>query len=180
MSWAFWWIIMNDDRLRFDMNRKLFIDAGKRIKQVREELGLTQKDFVKPLNRKAPSLSQIENGTKKNPGVLIFLEISLVYNVSMDYLFHGSGDMFLNPKTNIDADKRDYIEDIESVEDLLWLFERSRFFKNSIMGYAGKFKYENEAIIKKSIERYIEKSKQEEKNELEKNQHIQGRNKNKQ
>jgi transcriptional regulator with XRE-family HTH domain len=170
----------NEDRLRFDMNNNLFIAVGKRIKQVREALGLTQKNFVKPLNRKGPFLSQIENGTKKNPGVWIFLQISLVYNVSMDYLFHGTGDMFLNPKINIDKDKRDYIEDIDSVEDLIWLFEHSKFFKDSIMGYAGKFKYENEVLIKKSIERYRQKSLQEEKNEQGKNRLIQGKNKKKQ
>jgi len=159
------------------MNNNIFIAVGKRIKQVREALGLTQVDFVKPLNRKAPFLSQIENGTKKNPGVGIFLQISLVYNVSMDYLFHGTGDMFLNPKIKIDKDKRDYIEDIDSVEDLIWLFEHSKFFKDSIMGYAGKFKYENEVLIKKSIERYRKKSLQEEKNEQGKNKLNQEENK---
>jgi transcriptional regulator with XRE-family HTH domain len=169
--------VVNDDRLRFDMNDNLFIAVGKRIKQVREALGLTQRDFVKPLNRKGPFLSQIENGTKKNPGVWIFLQISLVYNVSLDYLFHGTGDMFLNQKTNIDTDKRDYIEDIDSVEDLLWLFEHSKFFKDSIMGYAGKFKYENEVLIKKSIERYRQKRQQEENNERGKNKLNQGKNK---
>jgi transcriptional regulator with XRE-family HTH domain len=167
----------NDDRLRFDMNNNLFIAVGKRVRQVREALGLTQVDFVKPLDRKSAFLSQIENGTKKNPGVWIFLQISSVYNVSLDYLFHGTGHMFLDNKKNSDKDKRDYIEDIDSVEDLLWLFEHSKFFKDSIMGYAGKFKYENDVLIKKSIERYWQKRQQEEKNDQGKNKLNQGKNK---
>jgi transcriptional regulator with XRE-family HTH domain len=181
--WQFFCIIShgyqvdNDDRLRFDMNKNLFIAVGKRIRQVREALGLTQVDFVKPLKRKSAFLSQIENGTKKNPGVRIFFQISFVYNVSMDYLFHGTPPMFLNPKINIDKDKREYIEDIESVEDLVWLFERSKFFKDSIMGYAGKFKYENDVLIKKSIDRYRKKSNQEVKNEQVKSKINQGKNK---
>ena len=159
------------------MNNNLFIAVGKRIRQVREALGLTQVDFVKPLDRRSAFLSQIENGTKKNPGVWIFFQISLVYNVSMDYLFHGTGHMFLNQKINIDKDKPNYIEDIDSVDDLLWLFEHSKFFKDSIMGYAGKFKYENEVLIKKSIDRYRKKSQQEEKNEQDTNKLNQGKNK---
>ena len=156
------------------MNNNLLIDVGKRIRQVREALGLTQVDFVKPLGRKSAFLSQIENGTKKNPGVMIFFKISLVYQVSMDYLFHGIGDMFLKSKKNLEEKPRVYIEDIESIEDMIWLFERSKFFRDSIMGYAGKFKYENEEIIKKSIERYNKKAKQEVKDEWQKNKHNQG------
>ena len=109
---------------------------------------------------------------------MIFFKISLVYQVSMDYLFHGIGDMFLESKKNLDENTRVYIEDIESIEDMLWLFERSKFFRDSIMGYAGKFKYENEEIIKKSIERYNQKAKQEVKNEWQKNKHNQGDTKN--
>lgn len=159
------------------MNKKLFIAVGKRIRQVREALGMTQTDFVKPLDRKSAFLSQIENGTKKNPGVRIFFQISSVYNVSMDYMFHGTGRMFFNPKINIDKDNREYIQDIESVEDLVWLFEHSKFFKDSIMGYAGKFKYENDVLIKKSIERYRKRRNQEEKNEQAKNKLKHGKNK---
>ena len=159
------------------MNNNLFIAVGKRVRQVREALGLTQIEFVKPLDRKAAFLSQIENGTKKNPGVWIFFQVSLVYNVSMDYLFHGTGHMFLNQKINNDNDNRKYIEDIDSVEDLLWLFEHSKFFKDSIMGYAGKFKYENDVLIKKSIERYRKKKQQEEENEQDKNKLNQGKSK---
>jgi transcriptional regulator with XRE-family HTH domain len=158
------------------MNNNLFIAVGKRIRQVREALGLTQAEFARPLNRKAPSLSQIENGTKKNPGVLIFVNISLVYHVSLDYLFHDTGEMFFTEKPKIIEDKREYIADIESVEDLAWFFERSKFFKDSIMGYAGKFKYENEAIITKSIDRYKKKKSLEDKNEQDKNDFKQGKN----
>jgi transcriptional regulator with XRE-family HTH domain len=135
------------------MNKNLSVVIGNRIRKVRETLGLSQKDFVDPLDVTGPFLSQIENGKKTNPGISVFMNISAVYHVSMDYIFHGTGQMFFNDENESKNNYREYIEDIETVEDLLWLFEHSKFFKDSIMGYAGKFKYENDVIIKKSIKR---------------------------
>jgi transcriptional regulator with XRE-family HTH domain len=133
-------------------------DVGMRLKRVRESLGLNQRNFAKPLNFSAPYISQLENGTKKKPGISVFLKITEFYRISLDYLFHATGEMFLTGKEAAELGHREYIEEIETVEDLLWLMKRSTFFKHSVMGYAGKFKYEHDDIIKKSIDQYREKN----------------------
>ena len=146
------------------MNENILIEIGKRVKQTREALRISQKDFAAALGIKASFLSGVEKGKRKTPGVLIFWKISDVFGVSLDYLIRGSGDMFLKgKKVPADNDRdRNYLDDIETIEDLLWFMERSNFFKALVMGYAGKVKYESESMLKKSIERYRAKNEENE------------------
>ena len=129
-------------------------DIGNRLKLIREALGISQKTFAQQIDISPSFISQIEHGNKDNPGVSVFLKIADFYKVSLDYLLKGAGDMFLPTDKKEKDDYREYIEEIETEDDLMWLMERSRFFKDSIMGYAGKFKYEHDDIIRKSTDRY--------------------------
>jgi transcriptional regulator with XRE-family HTH domain len=140
-----------------ELNQDKMKEIGNRLKQVRETLGFNQKNFSEPIDVSSSFISQIEHGNKSNPGVAIFLKIAIFYKISLDYLFQGVGDMLLTGKDDNRKDNRKYIGEIETENDLLWLMERSKFFKDSIMGYAGKFKIENDDLIKKSIERYHKK-----------------------
>lgn len=133
------------------------IEVGSRLKRVRDSLGLIQREFAKPLGHTGPYISQLEKGSKAQPGVTIFFAIADYYKISMDYLFHGIGEMFLADKTPAEPEEREYLEEIENEDDLLWVMKRSKFFKDSIMGYAGKFKYEHDDFIKKSIRQYQKK-----------------------
>jgi transcriptional regulator with XRE-family HTH domain len=142
------------------MNNDLLKAIGHRIKRLRDALGMLQKDFARSIGLSPSNLSHLESGRTKDPGILIFLKIAAQYRVSLEYLLMGNGNMFPNRENPGPARDRREVEEIDSVEDLLWLFERSRFFKDSIMGYAGKFKYENEVIIKKSIDKYYAKQKE--------------------
>ncbi|MGD2093002.1 MAG: helix-turn-helix transcriptional regulator [Candidatus Aminicenantes bacterium] len=133
------------------MKNKTLTVIGKRIKTVREALGMTGKDFARSINIAAPYLSQIERGNKNNPGVSLFYKIARVHNVSLDYLVCGIGDMFITAAHQHSNSQREYVDKIETLDDLYWFLENSTFFRNIVMGYAFKLHLENEDIIKKSL-----------------------------
>lgn len=133
------------------MKNKTLTVIGKRVKMVREALGMTGKDFARSLNIAAPYLSQIERGNKNNPGVAIFSKIAKVHNVSLDYLVSGIGEMFINGSHRQAGSRREYVDKIETLDDLYWFLENSAFFRNIIMGFAFKLHFENEEMIKRSL-----------------------------
>lgn len=59
---------------------------SKRIKELRESLGMSQADFAKSVNTSQTTLSSYEN-TDKTPSLDIVKEIASKYNVSLDWLF---------------------------------------------------------------------------------------------
>jgi transcriptional regulator with XRE-family HTH domain len=125
-------------------------DIGDRIKEIRKKLRLPQKEMAAGLNTSSSYLSEIESG-KANPGPGFFLDLSDVYNVSIEYVFHGKGEMFYDPRTRLlRAEFKDF-NDIDSPEKLFWLMNHSAMFRNTILGYAAMFYLEHEAIIKKSF-----------------------------
>ncbi len=125
-------------------------DIGQRIKAIRGTLRLSQREMAVALNTSASYLSEIEGG-KANPGPGFFLDLSVVYDVSIEYVFHGDGEMFYDPKTRLPRAEFKDIGEIDSPEKLFWLMNRSAMFKNTMLGYAAKFYMENETIIKKAI-----------------------------
>lgn len=144
------------------MKKDNVIAIGKRIKEVRKLFRLSQKELAENLGMSSSYLSEIENGIA-NPGPEFFLKLSNEHNVSMDYLFHGIGNIILGSHQKIQEEEFDFEEDIYSIEKLVWLMNHSPFYKNTILSFASKFFLDNEGIIKKSIEK--NKMKKEKKNE---------------
>lgn len=79
------------------------------------------------------------------------------FGVSLDYLFHGESDMFRAAKT-IKEKKKDLEDDkTMNTENLVRLIEISPLFKYQVLGFAAKFRYDNDAIINQDIENYSAK-----------------------
>ncbi len=135
------------------MIRENLKEIGKRIKEIRKNLRITQKELAAELEMSPCYLSEIEGG-KGNPGHAFFYKISTRYNVNLNYLFHGEGEMCTRIKFKNIPDEDDNIDEIETIDDLFWYLENSPLVKVQVIGFAAKFKYENEEIIKKNIERY--------------------------
>ena len=74
---------------------KLQIEIGKRIKQIRKALNLTQEDFCKYLDTSKASLSEIENG-KYKAGNELLEKLVKKYNVNLHFVIVGEGDMFIS------------------------------------------------------------------------------------
>jgi hypothetical protein len=81
------------------------------------------------------------------------------YHVSLDWLFTGKGSMFLKRKLEGETGEEKYIDEIVSIDDLVWYLEHSNLFNLNVMGYAARFFFENEEHIKKELERKRQKQK---------------------
>jgi transcriptional regulator with XRE-family HTH domain len=135
------------------MTREYLLELGKRVKMIRKELRISQKDFANKINISGSYLSEIEAG-KSKPGYDFLFNISKICNVSLAYVLHGVGEIF----TGIDygptiTSKEPEQDHIDTLEELLWYLERSPLLKHNVMGFAGKFIYDNEAAVKKEIEK---------------------------
>lgn len=126
-----------------------------RITAVREHLGLNQKDFAASLGKSPSYISVIENG-KRLPAVDFFILIANIHNVNLEYLIHGKGDMFNTEKIK---DERETIDDIESLDDVIWLLENSPIARNAIFAFAAKYFFENQDLLIKNIQRFRNKDK---------------------
>ncbi len=63
-------------------------ECGKRIRQLRKAQGMTQEQLALKLNIGDRHLRKIETG-EKGPSVDILVEISTLFNVSLDYIIMG-------------------------------------------------------------------------------------------
>lgn len=68
--------------------------VGKRLKLLRETLGLTQEEFGEKIGRTKGAISAYEKGERK-PDKTTLMLIEKVFNVNPDWLLKGEGDMFL-------------------------------------------------------------------------------------
>lgn len=83
-----------------DIEKKIDIGPGKRLKEFRKERNLTQEELAITLGVKAPTISRIENGNRT------FTEqmgksISLSYGVSLLWLMHGEGNKYNDPDEEV-------------------------------------------------------------------------------
>jgi transcriptional regulator with XRE-family HTH domain len=142
---------------RYILKRETTADVGQRIKEVRLQLRIQQKEMAETLQMAPSYLSEIESG-KANPGPEFFLKMVYEYNVNPNYLFLGLGDMFFGPERILRTEEFDMENGhVDSVEKLFWMMENSPYFKNNILSYASRFFLENEEFLKKSIEKYSSK-----------------------
>ena len=68
------------------------IHSGKRIQQLRMEEGYTQDELAATLNINRSYLSRIESG-KKGCSVDVFIQLSEIFHVSLDFLILGKLDV---------------------------------------------------------------------------------------
>jgi transcriptional regulator with XRE-family HTH domain len=136
-------------------------EMGKRMKYLREELHLNQKEFAAELDISASLISQIEMG-HKNPSFDCLIRLMNHYQVSFDWLFYGIGEKFTKKKT-VESEPEKYIDEIISISDMVWFLENSNLFKLNVMGYSAKFLLENEEHIKKELSRRRQKNKEQNK-----------------
>lgn len=138
---------------------------AKRIKRIRNLLDLTQVEFARKIDTASGYLSEIEKG-KSNPGFLLLINISNIFNVNINYLFFGEGDIFGRGKEREEEalviSKGRFGEDIENIVEMLDYFEKSPLVKHSLLGIFVKFIYENSEFIKMDMEKNEKKKEHDE------------------
>lgn len=134
---------MKDNKQRMTDRNEL--DAiGLRIRECRKILDLHQKAMAERLGISSSYFNEIELG-KTIAGGEILLKLSKIYKMNVEYLVTGNGERFSNqekpkpqpipqPKPVEDEFKLD--NNIDTVEKLIQLMEKSSFVRLSILLYA--------------------------------------------
>lgn len=67
-----------------------------RVRHIRKALNMTQEEFGRHLGTKREAITSVEIG-RVSPSGLMITAICAKFNISEDWLRHGTGDMFLPP-----------------------------------------------------------------------------------
>jgi transcriptional regulator with XRE-family HTH domain len=124
---------------------------GKRVREIRNELGLNQKAMAEAFGISGSALSEIEAGNN-SPTFAFLHKLATKFKVSIDYLVYGKGKRFFGRKPEPGEDDK-FLDEIETVEDLIWFLDESMIFRFEIMNYASTYLLEHEETIRKNIER---------------------------
>lgn len=127
------------------------LEVGSRLKALRKNLNLPQKELAQRLDLSGSYLSEVEAG-KTKPGFDLIKNLAEHFGVNLEYLVHGQGEMFVKKREPVSLGRKGIGESITSVDELLWYMENSPLFMHTMIAYATKFLYDNETIVKKDIE----------------------------
>ena len=70
-----------------------YLEIGKRLRSIRKELGVTSVEMAKRLGLAKNSYNKNEYGIT-NPGISTLYQLSETYNISMDWMLFGRGEMY--------------------------------------------------------------------------------------
>ncbi len=127
-------------------------EIGKRIKEVRIKLRLQQKEMAGTLKIAPSYLCEIENGNS-NPGPELFVRLASEYKVNLNFLFIGYGDLFIDAPWKMKMQEFDLDEEVDSLDKLFWLLDKSMFLRGALLSHANKLLFEDKEIIRHSLQK---------------------------
>lgn len=148
------------------MKKKILKDMGNRLRALREQLGLNQREFAAKMGMVNTYISALETAYT-GPGYYSFYQLAKYHKISPLYLLHGKGPAFIDqeePKIQEKQEKEPEPEqkpkpepptfgnDNPQVKEMLSYFERSPMVKHTVLGFFAKFIIENKDLIEKDIE----------------------------
>jgi transcriptional regulator with XRE-family HTH domain len=133
-------------------------EFGRRIKNIRRELNLTQKELAAELGLSASFISDIESGRSK-ACLDFFYYLAKKFDVNLYYLILGEGETIGSKGMGPFPGNIKIGTSVESKNELLWYIERSPMLLHTLLGFTTKFIYENEKYIKKEIDEYNAREK---------------------
>ena len=137
------------------MNREVYRDEPRRrLRILRDHLGIAQSEFAKKLGIANSYLSELESG-RKNMTYNVFMRLIEVFHVHPNWFLLGTGHMLLaGSETNDDVVLGNcQLESIDKdLPRVMWYLKHSPIVKHTVIGFALKFLHDNESIIKNDIE----------------------------
>jgi len=94
---------------------------GTRLREIRKQMGFTQQDFSNVLRTSSGFISEVESA-KKQPGVDLLLSLKRNWNISIDWLLTGRGNMFdgnTPQKTTEDKERNAQIQQLAAEKQRL-------------------------------------------------------------
>ena len=114
------------------------------IKNIRKALQLSQAEFAKSLGMEQGSYSDIERGRSKGISKSVQLILEEKYNVNIDYLYKGEGEMFYTEKSPIITAKINLNENKPSNNDRALLIETLLSQNNDLKAERDGYKAERD------------------------------------
>ncbi len=151
------------------MKKELVKALGERIKGIRLNLGLTQREFAHKMKMSNTHLSDIETGYS-GPGFYFFYRITKYHKVNPLYLLFGKQPVFLEeeekkqeeekqePEKRAALESLDFGENTPRIREMLLYFQRSPMVKFAVLSFFSKYIVENTTLIQKDIKLYEPKS----------------------
>lgn len=159
-----------------DKNNSIACGIGFRIKNLRQALHMSQKDFAAKIDAAASQLSEIEAG-KANPGYHFIMKVVTAVNTDANWLLRGTGEMFLEDRSKKNSGKEhggpaafedfDFENQAENIIEMLDYCSKSPLVRICILAYFSRFSLNNEAIIKKDMKKFENKKNKDSKNFIE-------------
>jgi transcriptional regulator with XRE-family HTH domain len=111
--------------VKIEEKENIIPKVGERIRCIREELNLMQKDFATKLEISAPALSEIEKG-RNRASIELLIKLSERFNVNLYYILLDKGEMFANPIIDYFIQAKDFAVNMQDVRHFLEIFSKSR------------------------------------------------------
>jgi len=103
---------LSNDVLSDEMEAEFFKQIRFRIKEVRKELKITQREFGESAGIDRRYVAKVECGSQ-NPSFKFIRSISIRHKISLDWLLYGVGDKFVS------ADEKNYGRELVEFRKLL-------------------------------------------------------------
>ncbi len=127
------------------------IQIGKRMKVLREEIGVNQRKFAAKLGLAPSNLSGIEWG-KVRPNVSLILLMNREYGVSFDWILANKGPMFQKNPPGGKISDFNIGDQTDRLQMMLRHMEESPIFRNMMMNHFIETYIKNQDIIDKDKE----------------------------
>jgi transcriptional regulator with XRE-family HTH domain len=127
--------------------------VGERIKEIRRELRISQREFAREVEISSSFLSEVEAG-KCKPGFGFINRAVLKFKVNPLYLLMGIGEMFLKKglsEEDMLMPDNDYGEYTGMIKEMLWYFKRSPVVKMAVLEFFKRYIYEHREMIREDI-----------------------------
>jgi transcriptional regulator with XRE-family HTH domain len=149
------------------MRQSIRRDLGKRLKQIRRQLHLTQKAFGEKIGMVPTYISSLENA-RTGPGYYFLYQAAKYYNINPLYLILGKGPPFIDLEEKKKKEEKQEVQkkqeekkpeppasgnDNPQVKEMLSYFERSPMVKYTVLGFFTKFILENKNLIEEDMKR---------------------------
>ena len=85
---------------------------GIRIKSVRKLLNKSQDELARELNITKQAISNIEN-SKSAPGINLLSKLLIDYDVNLNYIISGIGDVFITKEKTYNSLKNSLLKEVE-------------------------------------------------------------------
>lgn len=127
-------------------------EIGERIREIRKQLKLSQKELGDKMNLSAGSLSEIETG-KYNPSMDFVIKLAKNHNVNLYYLLLGEREMFVDPGLSLFGSIERFAVNIDDVKEFLYYFQRSPIIQYHILTQFKAKMITDKDVIEKDIEK---------------------------